>query len=647
MKKRYIVSGFFFVLLIAWFCYSAAFDADFQLDDQSNLGGLASVSDTRGAVDFIVSGSAGPTGRPLSLLSFALQAGAWDDGAAAFLRVNTAIHILNAMLLAWCVLQIFRLRGERENRAVLLACTVAAFWVLLPLNATATVLVVQRMTSLSALCTLVGLAGYLSARATLAAVPVRALVLMSTSLAAASVIGALAKESALLLPMLVLVVEATLLPRPQAIDAARWRGFTAAFLWLPSLLVLGYVLSRWNYPDYVIARREFDAVERLLTEAQLLWLYLSKALVGAPDRLGIYQSDIAVVRSLFEPLSLLAVAGWIAAAGGALAWRRRFPLFAFAVLWFLAAHVVESTVIPLELYFEHRNYLAIIGPLIALCAFLFGHSALTRKVAAVVLPVMLLVNTFFLFSFTSLWGESSLAARHWAARYPDSVRAVTNVAAYQLSEESAARGVETISKFSRDFPRHAYLGIQALNLRCLTHATQTIEKDVDELERMLPNVTFTYTAGNMLSQLFTTSTKRACTDLQPQTVIRLAEALGINPRYRDDPSYNQFHHKLLAGIQRTLGDHGASLEHLQQAMEWRPSAELNMMMTMTLAETGDYQAAREFLAAASENTPRHPIKAIGWRRGLAELLDYVNALEEYSGNNRPANPGVDDAPGQP
>ncbi len=37
--------------------------------------------------------------------------------------------------------------------------------------------------------------------------------------------------------------------------------------------------------------------------------------------------------------------------------RRRYPLLLLAVLFFLVGHSMESTLIPLEMVYEHRNYL--------------------------------------------------------------------------------------------------------------------------------------------------------------------------------------------------------------------------------------------------------------------------------------------------
>ena len=81
VNKRFIAFGFGLVLLLAWYCYSASFGAAFQLDDQANLSGLATVSDWQTGVNFVTTGGAGTTGRPLALLTLALPADHWPVGA--------------------------------------------------------------------------------------------------------------------------------------------------------------------------------------------------------------------------------------------------------------------------------------------------------------------------------------------------------------------------------------------------------------------------------------------------------------------------------------------------------------------------------------------------------------------------------------
>ena len=50
----------------------------------------------------------------------------------------------------------------------------------------------------------------------------------------------------------------------------------------------------------------------------------------------------------------------------AFALRHRLPMFSLGLFWFLGAHLLTSSVLPLELVFEHRNYFALLGVLLAI-----------------------------------------------------------------------------------------------------------------------------------------------------------------------------------------------------------------------------------------------------------------------------------------
>ena len=632
-QHRIALLGFCVALFVAWVCYRPAIGGAFQLDDQANLSGLAFVEDAESAWDFILSGTAGPTGRPLALATFAWQADSYSDGAGAFISTNIFIHLVNAIVLAGCLFQLALMRSIARHQAAIIAAIAASFWVLLPLLATASMLVAQRMTTLSAMFVLLGLAGYLHARTRIDITPKRALAGMTGSLVAGTVFAALCKESGLLLPVFVVVIESTLLERPANVAARLWRTWQIVMLFAPLTLLLVFLASVVSYTDYAIARRGFNGWERLLTETRLLWSYLHKAVLGLPSQLGIFQGSPAVSRSLFEPLTLLASLAWIVSATLGIVWRRRYPLAAFAVLWFLAGHLLESTVIPLELYFEHRNYLAIAGPVFALIAMAVLARPQLRRSALVVAAVALCMNAYWLYGFATLWGQPSAAARFWANQYPDSVRAVTTLATYQLTEEGPLTTLQTLDRYIIDHPQHAYLRIQELNLLCRIAPDQDHDQVIERLNRRLPTVTFTYTAGTMLSELFSASASTGCASVTPQTVAELADQLRNNPRYSKDNLYNQFHFKLLAGIARYQGNYDATIDYLQKAIAAKPSSELNMMMVTALAGAGDFDAANEFIEDAHKRGPANPVRAIRWRRDLDGLLAYVTELEKSTREN--------------
>ncbi|MDX1404896.1 MAG: hypothetical protein R3192_10170, partial [Woeseiaceae bacterium] len=533
--ERLVLVGFAAALLFAWFCYQPALSGAFQFDDYFNLRGLAAIDDAAAAFEFIFSGSAGPTGRPLALASFALQAQNFEDGASPFLLVNILIHLCNGLLLASFLFQLARQQSIARNDASIIAAIAASLWLFMPLLATASLFVVQRMTTLSALFMLLGLNGYLFARAKLHVNARLALTSMSAVLVLFTALATLCKESGILLPVLVLVLEATVLPLADKLPARDWRVWQSIFLGFPLLVLLVYLATWLDWSDGVMARRGFTVWERLMTEARVLWLYLAKAVTGVPSRIGIYQEPPAMSRTLLHAPTLLAVIAWCALLAASIRWRRRYPLIALGVLWFLAGHLIESTVIPLDIYFEHRNYVPMIGPVFAITSIAYLHTGRYRRLAMVLLAGVWFVNSWSLYGFASLSGQPSMAARYWAALYPNSQRAVSRMANFQLLEEGPLNAVATIDAFADANPEHAYMRIVQLNLLCKAAPAADHSELVATLSNELPNAAFSFTSAVMLFELYATVASSQCNGVGIDTVTSLASILRDNPAYQDEP----------------------------------------------------------------------------------------------------------------
>lgn len=613
---------------VVWACYAQAFGAAFLLDDLSNLGDLGSVDDAFSALQFVFSGTAGPLGRPLSLASFLPQAAAWEAGAAPFLKVNVAIHLVNAFLLACLFHRLSLVRGVENRKALFIAVSGSLLWAFMPLLASASLMVVQRMTTLSATFMLLGLLGYLYARSSLERDTNKSLSGMSIALIAGTVLAVLAKESGALLPTYVLVLEATLLERPTIKRMHVWRAWFGIFLVLPTVAICVYLALLIPYSEELVLRRDFGAGERLMTESRILWEYVFNAFFPRPGQFGPFHDYYPIARNLLEPLTLLAVAGWIAVFALSLLWRRKFPLFAFAILWFLGGHLLESTTVALELYFEHRNYVPIAGFVFALVSLLTHVPDEYRKTFYASISMYILVSAYFLVSLTTLWGNPDVAAAYWHDGSPGSVRAATTYATRQLAQNGPKRAILVLNETAAALPQAAYIRIQALNLACLTEPAVDHRKDVEKLEDLLSDVSFTYTAGTMLSQLHTTLSQVDCRGADVESVKRLADSLANNPRYRQDSGYRQLHHQLMASIHRHKREFSQAISHLGHAISYNHTRKLNMMMVTALAEAERFDAARSFIQDAHLKAPLHPVRRYLWQRDLNELETYIRQLEQ-------------------
>jgi tetratricopeptide (TPR) repeat protein len=134
---------------------------------------------------------------------------------------------------------------------------------------------------------------------------------------------------------------------------------------------------------------------------------------------------------------------------------RRQPLVSLGILWFFAGHILESTIIPLELVHEHRNYLPDFGIILAVAAVLANirlqRLAPVIHVAAAVLLLVVYASTTWLRS--AQWSDNINHAIYEAKHHPNSTRAV--FAAGRIHGRLALQGVEASIEEAYRYLRHA------------------------------------------------------------------------------------------------------------------------------------------------------------------------------------------------
>ncbi|MDR3416675.1 MAG: hypothetical protein P4L83_10865 [Nevskia sp.] len=310
--------------------------------------------------------------RPLAMLSYAANYYFTGSDPRPMKLCNLAIHLLNGLLL-WAVLgKVLRLWNERRAQPLPqstlhnAALGLTAAWLLCPINISSVLYVVQRMESLAQVFVLAGLLVYLHGRERMLRGQTGVL-RCAAGLALGAVLGLGCKESSVLLPVYAFLLELTLLRFAGAEPGAGRKLWTiyVLLLFLPTAAGLAWLLPR-TLPAAAYASRPFTLEQRLLTETRILLDYVRWTLLPLPQQLGFYHDDIALSRGWLSPPATLASAlligaSWMAAA----ICRRRLPLLALGIGWYFAAHLLTATVIPLELVFEHRNYFASVGLLLA------------------------------------------------------------------------------------------------------------------------------------------------------------------------------------------------------------------------------------------------------------------------------------------
>lgn len=393
-----------------------------------------------------VSYPTGPLYRPIPMASFALNFYFFgNDGPYSLKLVNVFIHLLTA----WGVFLLTRrllMHAQRthcadnglatqNNRVLWVALFITALWALHPLHVSTVLYAVQRMAELAALFCVYSIVVYFKGREQLLRGQVSGIWWILGALGIGGGLAVFSKENGALLPVLLLVIEVVFFRFKfhRAINS-RIRWLLVAMLALPTLAIIGYLLSIAIGTPQGSPTRSFTLLERLLTEARALFFYLRLILLPDITAMSLYHDDFGTSVSLFNPATtFLSVAGL----GGLLMftayglWRNKFRVLCFGILWFLAGHLLESTVIQLLLLFEHRNYLPSYGPLFAAGYYLTragSHAVRIRPAIRILLAAALIIFLADgLYQRTWQWSSLSTLAVHEVANHPNSPGALNHL----------------------------------------------------------------------------------------------------------------------------------------------------------------------------------------------------------------------------
>lgn len=468
------------IVLVFW----AGLHGDFLLDDYTNIVQNRAIHAERISADTLATAAGayepGAIGRPLATISFAVDHALWGGPVPfGFKLTNVLVHLLNALLVFAVVRSLLAkpaLAGQQAGDvdARPFALLVALLWAIHPLQTGTVLYVVQRMEMLAVTSLLLGLLAYLKGRRLqMDGRPgAWAWIALSGALAAS---GLLSKETAVIFPLLTLSLELTILRFAGATPAQSrfWRWGYALGIVLATAAFFLVVLPIYAAPE-AFAFRDFTLGERLLTQLRVLPMYLGQSLLPHPGAMLFNYDHLVASKGWLEPSTTLAGALLLGGLLAAAWWsRHRMPLVALGILWFFAGHFLTSNVVPLELAFEHRNYLPLLGVLLAVCALL---QRFDQRRAVKALAVIAILAFAFISGIRSLtWGNPLILAAEHAAVNPLSARA-SNDLGIQYAEASGndpasplfARAIEEFRRGmalpgASPLPEHALILLMAHN----------------------------------------------------------------------------------------------------------------------------------------------------------------------------------------
>lgn len=457
-------------LLLAALVYLPGLGGPWLLDDFQNLSVFQDYKPGAAPYhDLVLDNGAGPLGRPVAMASFAANHAAGLFSPLALKATNLVLHLACGAVLFLLLRRLLRRRPVATRLALgsdALAALLSVWWLLLPLQLSTVLYTVQRMTILASLFSLAACLAYAQARDAWSASRPRAIAALAACVASL-VAAMLAKESAAVTLAWLVLIELFFF---QPARARAWATGLVLAVALP-LLLLGLATPA------VLARtyewRDFTLAERLLSEARVLWAYAGA--IFLPDgSLGVFHDDFAISRGWFTPISTLpAVVGLTAATALALraaASERWWPA-AFGLLFFLAGHLVESTVISLEIYFEHRNYLPAAGLLLVAATAALNVWPWPSRLLAAACGAYLLSLALVTGLGAMDWGDEGRLLERTVRHHPHSMRAWTSLGELAFTQ-APVTGLQVAAQAVANDPEQADVYyLQMISMYCRSAST--------------------------------------------------------------------------------------------------------------------------------------------------------------------------------
>lgn len=427
------------VLLLAILGYSNSLYSPFVLDDMANIvedphlytknpfsiQGLQQLSQTRYGLK-----------RLIPMLTFAVDHHLSKGSIVQYHLTNIAIHLLAGLAVFFLMRGLFETDRGRKNLRTLspfaAAITATGLWMLNPVQTNGVTYIVQRMTSLAALFYIASLACYIRFR-------IRDERSTRICFGIATIIFAcmafMSKENAFSLPIAIGMTEAMIVSPDNFKKYIRRVPWHCWFFLFTLIVLISPIIYSFLTPYLDYSMRRFDMLERLLTEARVVVFYISLLVLPLPIRMNL-DHDIHVSQGLLSPPStLFSILFLLALTILAFRLRRKHLLISYGIFWFFLTLLIESTVIHLELIFEHRLYLPSVGfALVAIVlidlAFQRVNSMYSANDAKKLLHLFLVIILCLLSVLTTLrnndWRDLETITKDSADKSPKKPRALTN-----------------------------------------------------------------------------------------------------------------------------------------------------------------------------------------------------------------------------
>jgi len=385
--------------------------------------------------------------------------------------------------------------------------------------------------------------------------------------------------------------------------------------------------------------RDFDMLERLLTQSRILFMYVHNILIPRGTGTGLIHDDLITSDGFFSPMTTtISIISWISLIVIAFALKSKQKLISFGIGFFLVGHLLESTFIPLELYFEHRNYLPMVGVFLFLIG--LGNGLLNLETKALGKAIVGLIAILYVGSAVAvtkqqvrMWSNLFDLLTIWATEHPDSLRAQRVYGQFLGRGQGwAVQGVDILSDAYQKFPNDISLPIIMMNISC----KQGVDAPVN-FDHILAKTQTAYYHGGLITPLKNLANNfidgkcasPESTKITNQILLELSEVHGMKGGQKADLTF--FHAEKYAAI----GDLEMAMERLDEAAKHQKDFVVPFRQAEYLASAGLYDQALEFVDKARELDRNRKRKLLvpSNEKIISLLENHIVAQKNASNNN--------------
>jgi Tfp pilus assembly protein PilF len=288
--------------------------------------------------------------------------------------------------------------------------------------------------------------------------------------------------------------------------------------------------------------------------------------------------------------------------------------------------VLESTVLNLELYFEHRNYLAaafLFLPLVVMVS-----NNVDRRLFVVICAAVLLTLTGFTRYSAGIWSDYDSMVEASAHKAPTSARAQQQYALNLFNAGQYDQAFATIDRAVTTLPGKTELLLTRAVMRCEAGILSAAQ--FESMAAIVAANPYDARQLDFLIRLSNSVENGSCPEVAATNLQALFSKMLRHPASSDPGSLAHAQVQFLLGLAYVnLDDPAAATQAFRQSLEARPGPGHTMMMAAVFAENGFYAEALAMSDTALERV-RSDAKdlLLGTRVSESEIVDFQRRVRE-------------------